>query len=584
MASWLSVAVATVSVSTFLISFGLMARLPSNGLNLTDESFYLLAVDPDHRGDAFNGLWGYYVRLLWQVAGWNLGVVRLLGLAILVLTAAALGDRLAPAISFSRITTIAVCASGAVGFYSVGLRTPSYNWLAVEGAALAATALLPNGCLAGKRDAGLAALGIFLAGTGKPTTGVICLFLVAVLSLWPGGTSRRLPVATAFSSTMLGLLVLHFAFMLSPPETFSVLHDSAATMRSIDPEHYSFGGSITFMATTVGDLLTTQTVVGGALFGVLPILAFLSRARRKEWFTVLAVTAVLAATTYSIGNGSWGGGGPGWGGNTGGLALLTTTTVLVIICAAALRIADRSGFARPVGQSVRLGVVFGAATLATAWGSNTGLGFVLNFAALLVIAFTLVLSNYFEPPTAAAVKQALSVAGCGAVMVMSVQGVLHPFGMETWQRSTHPFTFGRVDVQLGPDYAGKLDRLTLQARTAGWTDGTRLIDTTFTPGIGLALNSTVPRSLLPAVPGYRLSSICTTITPRSHWHDAWIMIRKDLSLQDREFVAAVLGRSYPDGYARVGRWDVTGREAELWKPVGAALRSPAAVCADAGSR
>jgi hypothetical protein len=568
--------VATASTATFLASFALAAWRPANGFNITDESFYLLAVDPDHRGDTFNGLWGYYVRPMWQIVGWDVGAVRLLGLAILVLTACALGYRLAPVVSFSRVTTIAVCASGAVAFYSLGLRTPSYNWLAVEGVAIAATALLSNGYVFRKRDAALAATGIFLAGMGKPTTGVIYLLVVASLSMGPWVTVRRLPIALAFGSTMVGLLALHFVAILSPQETFTVLTESAAIMTSVDPEHYSLGGSIAFMASSAVDLLKTQATAGGALIGVLPILAFLSKSRRQEWFTALAGIAVLAATVYSIERGSWGGGGPGWGGETGGVAILATTLWLVIASAAVL------GFVEVSGPLVRLGVLLGGATLATAWGSNTGLGFVLNFASLFVLALTLVLSNSFKPPTARALKQVVSVASCCAIFVMSVQGLRKPFFMEGRSESTQPISFGRVVVQLGPDITERLEVLAQQARQAGWVEGTKLVDTTFTPGIGLALNSDVPHSLLPAFPGYPLTSICTTLQPLTNWHESWILVRRDMNLRDREFLAAVLGRQYPEGYALVSQWDILGREAELWKPVGAAVESPSTACAGIG--
>jgi hypothetical protein len=565
--------VAIASTAAFLASFALAAWRPANGFNVTDESFYLLAVDPGQDGDAFNGLWGYYVRLMWQIAGWNVGAVRLLGLAVMVLTACALGYRLGPAISFPRVTTIAVCASGAVAYYSLGLRTPSYNWLAVEGVAIAAIALLPKGYLFRRRDAVLAAAGVFMAGMGKPTTGIICLVVVAGLSLGPWVTVKRLPIALAFGSTMAGLLALHFAVILSPQETFTVVTESAATMTSVDPEHYSLGGSIAFMAGNAVDLLQTQAIAGGALIGVLPILAFRAKSRRREWGTALGALALLVATVYAIERGSWGGGGPGWGGETGGLAILATTMCLVIASSAAL------GIVEAPGQIVRLGVLFGGATLATAWGSNTGLGFILNFASLLVIALTLVLASTFEPPTARTLKQVVSVVSCCAVLVMSIQGLRKPFLMEGRSESTHPISFGRVVVDIGPETTERLEVLSEQARKAGWTDGTKLVDTTFMPGIGLALNSEVPHSLLPAFPGYRLSSICTTLQPLQNWQDAWVMVRRDMNRQDREFLAAVLGRQYPEGYVRVGQWDMPRRDAELWKPVGAAAQSPSTACA-----
>jgi hypothetical protein len=563
--------VAIVSWATCLASFILTAWRPSNGLNLTDESFYLLAVDPRHRGDAFNGIWGYYLRPVWQVAGWNIGVVRLLGLVVLVLTACALGYRLAPAISFPRLTTIAVCASGAIAYYSLGVRTPSYNWLAVEGVSIAAIALLPNGYIFGKFDAVLAALGTFVSGIGKPTTGIICLLVVAILSLGPWVAVRRMPIVFAFGSTMIGLLTMHFVAVLSPQETLSVLSRSAATMTAVDPEHYSLGGSMAFMVTNAVDLMKAQVSAGGALIGLLPMLAFVARSRRREWFATLGAIAILGVTVYSVGKGSWGGGVAGWR-NIGGSFILVSTTCLLIAIGAALRIVKVSG------QIVRLVALLAGTALATAWGTNTGFGFNLNFTSLLVLALALVLSICFEPPTAHTLKQVLAVASCCAILYTSIDGTRHPFIMEVRSQSTVPVSFGRIVVYLAPVTVERLEVLSQQARAAGWTDGTQLIDTTFAPGIGLALNSEVPHSLLPAFPGYPLSSLCTALKPLVDWQDSWLLVRRDMNLRDREFVAAVLGRRYPEGFVRVGEWGEAGRQAELLKPVGAASESPSATC------
>jgi hypothetical protein len=243
---------------------------------------------------------------------------------------------------------------------------------------------------------------------------------------------------------------------------------------------------------------------------------------------------------------------------------------LVLAGAAALRLLETPS------RLVRLVILLGGATFATAWGSNTGLGFVLNFASLLVVALTLVLASAFEPPSARLLKQVLSVAMCCAILVMSVQGLRKPFFMEGRSESTNSISFGRITVQLGPNTFEKIEALEQEARKAGWTDGTKLVDTTFTPGIGLALNSDAPHSLLPAFPGYPLSSICTTLQPLADWQDSWILVRGDMSLPDREFLAAVLGRQYPEGFTQVSHWD-TSRAAELWKPVGAA--APSSACA-----
>jgi hypothetical protein len=203
----------------------------------------------------------------------------------------------------------------------------------------------------------------------------------------------------------------------------------------------------------------------------------------------------------------------------------------------------------------------------------------LNFASLLVIALTLVLASAFDPPTARTLKQVLAVASCCAIVVMSIQGLRRPFFMEGRSDSTHATSLGPTVVRLGPITTARLEILSRDARDAGWKDGTKLVDTTFTPGIGLALKSEAPHSLLPASPGYLLSSVCTTLQPLDDWRDSWIFISRDMNLRDRKFLASVLGRQYPEGYVRVSETDIPRRPGELWKPVGAAARTPSTACA-----
>jgi hypothetical protein len=97
------------------------------------------------------------------------------------------------------------------------------------------------------------------------------------------------------------------------------------------------------------------------------------------------------------------------------------------------------------------------------------------------------------------------------------------------------------------------------------------------------LNSETPHSLLPAFPGYPISSICTTLQPVVNWQDSWILIRGDMNLADREFLATVLGREFGEGYAHVSQWGTPPRDTELWKPVGAAAESPSTACTGHGA-
>jgi hypothetical protein len=67
-----------------------------DGFDLTDEASYVQAADPPERGDAFNGFFGLYLRPLWQLCGWNIAAVRVVGVLVLAGAAVVLGVAAAP--------------------------------------------------------------------------------------------------------------------------------------------------------------------------------------------------------------------------------------------------------------------------------------------------------------------------------------------------------------------------------------------------------------------------------------------------------------------------------------------------------
>ena len=238
-----------------------------NGFDHIDEAFYLLTAAPPRPDDAFNGLSGLYLRRLWEVAGWNVAVVRVLGGVALVATAVLLGAATARLIDRRPAAVVAATVAAATGYYVPLLRTPSYNWLAVVGAGLACTGALRLLARQPARWGALCGLGIVVAGVGKATTGLALALVVVAVAL------RTRPRALAWSAAVgLLALVVHVVAVLPLGATLHTLARSSRHLAVFSPVYYTPSGVI--LETVLGLALTLAFCTAyGRRAGRLPLAA-----------------------------------------------------------------------------------------------------------------------------------------------------------------------------------------------------------------------------------------------------------------------------------------------------------------------
>lgn len=184
----LAVAILWVAVARLLAS--------DRGIDLTDESLYLLDADPPSPYAAFGFPYGWITGPLFRAVGYDIARFRTLGGVILVLATALLAHQVLRASAvitghgskpyrFSAAYALLVGLLGSCGLlYYVGLpllRTPSYNWLNLVGILLALSGVFL--AIRSKRSAfpaaALIATGAFLTLHGKPSTP----FLLAAAAL-----------------------------------------------------------------------------------------------------------------------------------------------------------------------------------------------------------------------------------------------------------------------------------------------------------------------------------------------------------------------------------------------------------------
>lgn len=187
-----SVGVLFVLPATWVVVDVLLAS--DRGVDLTDESLYLLDADPPRPYDAFGFPYGWMTGPLFRAVDGDIARFRTLGGVLLVLATGLLAHH---ALRFADARTgiasstgtrlshaLVVGSIGTTGLlYYVGLpllRTPSYNWLNLVGILVSLSGVF-LACRSGKRipAASLIAVGMFLAMHAKPTTP----FLLAAASM-----------------------------------------------------------------------------------------------------------------------------------------------------------------------------------------------------------------------------------------------------------------------------------------------------------------------------------------------------------------------------------------------------------------
>lgn len=183
-------------VSSFLYGFFLLASNVGRGLDITDESYYLISSMFPEKITMSVSSFGIYTNLLLYLAGNNIALFQLYGIILLLISAGGFSWLLVQYVveiskaSFNTNTQLMVVFSlltGSLAYYRFWLMTPSYNWLALLSTVIVASGLillvLKKISWVYKQQISylLVATGGFLAFMAKPTTAAI---LSVVTILW----------------------------------------------------------------------------------------------------------------------------------------------------------------------------------------------------------------------------------------------------------------------------------------------------------------------------------------------------------------------------------------------------------------
>ncbi len=572
----------------------------ARGVDMMDESHYVMAAQPWAADKAFNGMFGWYSARLLDLVGQDLARLRVLAGLILVLVASVLARSLRRAAEqlggndwprWLRAIWPPAVVSAALCYYTVFVRTPSYNWFASVGVMLVAAGLL--GVVAARPQdrpvlpGVLLAAGAFVTAVGKATTAVgatgIAL-LAVIVHVISSDARRRRQVVVAASAAAVTAVVLaggHLVFVHGPAFTLATYRRVGAMLAIVDPAHYASDAVLPTARHGLSDILIVQPRAYLSLLA-LPVLAaatpLLGVRRPPGWalagayLVVVAVPVVMVVRAYP-------GGVAGLAMSTPPLVVAALGGVLVAVVAEAWQ---RRAAPGPPGErrphprtALLLAVALTGMALSYPFGTNVSYSSQLHggFVILLVAAAVGVCGipdRGHLPALAALVVGAVVLGG----VLVPVTRQVSPWRMasldhQTFRRSLVP---GTPPLLVDRETADWLDALRERAAAGGWEAGGPMLDLTWHPGAVLALGGRAPRVLIPSFPGlptpgasaaYALSQEDPTL-----WRQAWVFVLSEQSAAVADQATSVLGLRFPSDYQLVG--EVTapfdGQRQGLWKP------------------
>ncbi len=558
------------------------------GLDAMDESHYLMAAQPWAADKAFNGVFGWYSGPLLRLVGGDLGRLRILAALLLVAAALVLAGAVRRAGEWlgGRAWPVWLCAvwppgcvAAALCYYTVFVRTPSYNWFAALGLMVLAAGLLEVLTLAGPgRRAVLAgalvAVGAFVTAIGKATTAVgavLVLLLAAGIHAATAGRRRVVlrGLGTAVASAAVGgglLALLHSTLVHSPSFTLATYRRVSGMLSAVDPGHYAPGVAVASAKLGLRNELVDRPWSYLPLL-VLPVLAALALTllavvrHRGVWLgaahgVVWWVTLVLVLRAYP-------GGVPGLGMSVSPLVMAAEAALLVAVL---VWIWPEPAHAGPGRQGpARRGTAALACLALLAMGAAYPLGTNVEYATQLHGGFPVLLAAAAIgvstlPDAGSPVALGSLAAGAvllGAVLVPTTREVA-PYRIAPLPVQVLPRTIaaGAPQVLVDPQTAQWVDGLRVAGERGGFAPGTPMLDLTWHPASVVVLDGRAPSVLLPAFPGWPDPAGSAAFALRQEdpavWNRAWLLVPEGQDDALTDGATVVVGRRFPADYERMG--------------------------------
>lgn len=553
------------------------------GLDLTDESYYLLcAYSPDRllmQGSQF----GHYTGLLFRMAGSSLPLFRLMGLAVLFFTGLlfamkveAFSGQIIRATprsgALGRISTITL---GVLGYYGIWMTTPSYNWLNLLSVLLAVTSLLGSSgaeetTLPGPRQktqrtaawGALLGASVALAFMARPYTAITLVVMAAVWGTLSGPRERRKIFFLSAAGSSLLFFLLHVVFF--EKNIFSYLEEMKTSL-ALNRHFLSYEPGFIFSdaMTSLTRFFTRFLEINRYLILILLVTNFaLPRLKVPSFVQGLCFTLFCASFWIIVSR------------RSGMPAFWRSGLVSLSYCMGFLL--SRLAFCpNPLAnRRLFLPLLLIAASASFAFSSENGLIEEMSMSFGLLATAALIIATNVEDGMLGRIHNALMCL----LMTISTLVILH-HGFQRPYRLPAPLVSQTLPVKLeGVPGILKVDSVTrnyidaLQkaAKNSGWVPGTSFIDLTETPGAAAILHASPPVTAWLYGERYKgFTEAALAIAGDEKLRGAWILTTPSKKeTRTPEVVLKQRGLHFPENYVLAGEFQrpFDGEKQNLWKP------------------
>lgn len=603
--SALNTLIALIAPGSLIIAILFLGLNFCRGVDITDESFYILSAQQPEQITGSTTQFGFYTGLLFHAISENLFLFRLAGLAILLLLTGLFVACLEkyqpppgsdPGIRLTRLSRISAIFLGTLSYYKEWMVTPSYNFLALSSILLTLTGLLGGAVFARTTHgqatprassmvtvcAAITGLGGGLSLMAKPTTALVLAVTALIWIFASSIRTFRIRFLTISSCSAVLMIALHGLLFEPSLQAFVTKLQSGLLWGKL------LGGGHTLSNLTAQAINSTGKLPGIIIratgYGLLITAAalFFRKPGAKTSRVSAPVSTIILVSLITIWflifkSGYWSG-----GAETakriayGGLSMLTGLWFLRLFFVNSWWVTSESSTENTGARDTGLILLLIAASIAYSYGSN--IGFIKNMSASMVFMFSacLVIATKLDQIVPGhAVSRAMS-----ALLSISIILILHdayhhpqriPGGIPN---QSEPVTLSGMTGTLLVDPATKhyIDQLQNLAWKEQWAADTPLIDLTGgTPAAAVILGATAPGIpwLIGGYPGSnRLVETVLSTCDEALLKRAWVLTAPGGERRLSESVVNAIGLDFPDRYRNIGTLTTSYRNEPqiLWKP------------------
>lgn len=569
------------------VNYLLLFKNAFHGLDISDEGMYLLSVSHVSENTSFHNPFGDYTRLLYLLSFQKVWLFRITGFVAL----GAAGAYLSSAVCSFLPRKVSKSARGSVllsglligpFYYSLGILTPSYNWLNLLclsiglGAVLHLLCSLPENTRCRIFHIATLAISIWVGSFAKISTGFgIFLLFIVLTGLLREPLRQTSKILLTLFSFIIVFALLHHLLISDLEVVLEKISRGQEALEILDPR-YSI--ALAMESFKSGSIRWIIQLFGGSHILLLLIAGFLGFIyrfndaklfQRKE---MLAVVLALPLVPFlmSVNDGNWSGVAARYNDQMWAVTQFLSLSLLFALGNACLKRTF------PWTTLISAGLLLGGPVL-YAFGSNNGFVEQITGATGIIGVASLVLLTSLGPIRNSVLPVVCLLLSIGAITT-TINSAQDPYRQA-------PLTEQTVLIEIAPgagrlyvekNFAEDINSLRGQLKKSGWKSRTPILDfTQYSAGIVYAIDALQPVTVIPTVGGMDgvnalaewSFNYISEHDESDVWNSAWLLFPSEKNLKNCQLcpnasVLSKLNRTFPQDYVLVA----TSKNFRIYKP------------------